>query len=94
MTADRLFVRAPEVAEALGIDVRTVRRSIAAGDIPSKKYQGAVLIPAEWLREQAAPPPSASPEPRLSADELADLVAERVVARLTRTLLGMHEAGS
>lgn len=91
--AERLFVRVPEVAAALGLDVRTVRRCIKDGQIPAKRYEGAVLIPAQWLREQVGPP-QAPPQPQLSPDELADLVAERVVARLGRALFGLAERGT
>jgi excisionase family DNA binding protein len=91
--AEPLFVRVPEVAAALGLDVRTVRRSIKAGEIPAKKHAGAVLIPTEWLQQQTAPSPAPT-QPQLPLDELADLVAEKVVARLGRALFGLAPRGT
>jgi excisionase family DNA binding protein len=50
---ERLFVGVPEVAEILSSDERTVRRAIAAGQIPGFKVGVNWRVPAAWLREQA-----------------------------------------
>jgi excisionase family DNA binding protein len=50
----RSFACPWEVAAILRIDVRTVRRAIATGDIPSVKTgQQQFRIPAAWLRQAA-----------------------------------------
>jgi hypothetical protein len=87
-----LFASVPEVAATLGLDVRTVRRAISSEEIPSKRYLGRVLVPMSWLREQAGPP-QAAPQPPLPLEELADLVADRVVARLAQALFGTGPPG-
>lgn len=81
---DRLFAYVPEVAEILGRDERTVRAAIRAGDIPATKTGQRYIVPVSWLREQAGGPvpPTAAAGPDL--DELADRVADRVLARLAR----------
>jgi excisionase family DNA binding protein len=93
---DRLFFRVPEVAALTGMDARTVRRAIEAGEIPAQRYSGRVLIPGGWVREQAAADsPLATAPPPLAPNELADLVADRVVARLARALLApLNENGA
>ncbi len=49
----RLFLTPLEVAGALGVDPRTVRRAVAEGQIPSIRTGNKILIPAAWLNEQA-----------------------------------------
>jgi excisionase family DNA binding protein len=92
MTAEdigtRVFFAQSEVAELFGLDPRTVRRSVSDGEIPSKRYRGRVLIPGAWVREQLdGGPQEEQPSPPLEPGELADLVADRVVARLAQALL-------
>ena len=51
--AGRLFATVPEAAAILCYDVRTVRRGIAAGDIPAVRVGSTYRIRVAWLREQA-----------------------------------------
>ncbi len=41
------YLRAREIAELVGMDVRTIRRLIADGTLPSVKIGGARLVPVE-----------------------------------------------
>jgi excisionase family DNA binding protein len=50
----RSFATAPETADILGYDVRTVRRAIEAGDIPAVRAGSTYRIPVSWLRSAAA----------------------------------------
>jgi excisionase family DNA binding protein len=50
--AGRLFVGVPEFAKLAGIDARTVRRGIAAGDIPATHVGSVVRIPMSWIQSQ------------------------------------------
>jgi hypothetical protein len=78
----QLFLDIPEVARIIGRDARTVRRCVESGEIPGQKFGARWSVPTSWVREQAGitePPPAAmAPDPY----ELADRVADRVVARL------------
>lgn len=47
------FVSAREAAAILRADPRTVRRSIAAGDIPATRVGAQFRVPVEWLRQAA-----------------------------------------
>ena len=51
--AERLFVTPNEAAAVLQWDVRTVRKLIHDGTIPSTKADQQYRIPAAWVREQA-----------------------------------------
>lgn len=51
--AGRLFATVPEAAAILRYDVRTVRRAIAAGEIPAVRVGATYRIRVSWLREQA-----------------------------------------
>jgi excisionase family DNA binding protein len=61
---DTTYLAASEVAERLGISLRTVRRRIADGSLPSVKIGGAVRVPVSALE----PPPA---RPRVGAREVA-----------------------
>ena len=50
---DRLFATVPEAAVVLRSDARSVRRAIAAGDIPSTPVGPRKLVPVAWLRQAA-----------------------------------------
>ena len=50
---DQLFVSVPEAATILGVDPRTARRAIDAGQIPGFKVGVFWKVPTAWLREQA-----------------------------------------
>jgi hypothetical protein len=49
----KLFASVPEAATVLRSDPRSVRRSIAAGDIPATKVGPRSLVPVSWLRQAA-----------------------------------------
>lgn len=49
----KLFATVPEAAAVLRSDVRSVRRSIAAGDIPAQPVGPRKLVPVAWLRRAA-----------------------------------------
>ena len=49
----KLFATVPEAAVVLRSDVRSVRRSIAAGDIPAQSIGPRKLVPVAWLRQAA-----------------------------------------
>ena len=49
------YLSAAQVAERLGISLRTVRRRIADGTLPSLKVGGAVRVPASALEIPDAP---------------------------------------
>jgi excisionase family DNA binding protein len=49
----RLFAKTPEVAAVLRCDVRTLRKAIAAGEIPAVRVGPEYRIPTAWLREKA-----------------------------------------
>ena len=51
--AGRLFATVPEAAAILRYDVRTVRRAIAAGEIPAVRVGATYRIRVSWLRKQA-----------------------------------------
>ncbi len=59
MTAAREYLRAGEIARLCGVSVRTVRRWIAAGTLPSVKVGGVRLVARQALQEMLAP---AAPE--------------------------------
>ena len=75
--AGQTFADVPQVARVLRRDERTIRRGIEAGRIPGQKVGSKWAVPVSWLREQAG-----MPEPSPDVDELADQVADRVLARL------------
>jgi excisionase family DNA binding protein len=50
-----LFATTTEAAAVLGIDARTLRKAIEAGDIPATRAGKTYRIPTIWLREQALP---------------------------------------
>ena len=49
----QLFASVPEVALVLRSDPRSVRRAIAAGDIPCIPVGPRKLVPVTWLRQAA-----------------------------------------
>jgi hypothetical protein len=52
----KLFASVPEAAVVLRSDPRSVRRAIAAGDIPCIPVGPRKLVPVKWLREAAGLP--------------------------------------
>ena len=78
------FAGVPEATEIIGgCDPRTVRAEIRAGRIPATRVGTRWMVPVAWLREQvlggtrSAQPPT----PAIDVDQLADRVADRLVAR-------------
>ncbi len=55
---DTTYLTAAQAADRLGISLRTVRRRIADGSLPSVKIGSAVRVPASAL----APPPAPAPK--------------------------------
>lgn len=49
----QLFADVPQVAIVLRTDVRTIRRSLASGDIPGIRTGQRWRVPTRWLREAA-----------------------------------------
>ena len=49
----RLFATAPETAQVLRSDERTVRRALEAGQIPGFRVGVTWRVPVAWLREHA-----------------------------------------
>jgi hypothetical protein len=49
----KLFATVPEAAAVLRSDVRSVRRAIAAGEIPAQPVGPRKLVPTSWLRRAA-----------------------------------------
>jgi excisionase family DNA binding protein len=76
----RTFAYVPEVAQILGRDERTVRAAIRAGQIPATRTGQRYIVRVAWLREQAGEA-TAQPGVLPDLDELADRVADRVIAR-------------
>ena len=83
--ADRLFVTPNEVADVLQWDVRTVRKLIRDGTIPSTKADQQYRIPAAWVREQAQ---LAGGPGQLEALEIRVTEVETTLARLREAFGG------
>jgi hypothetical protein len=49
----RVFATVPEAAAVLRSDPRSVRRAIAAGEIPAVPVGPRKLVPVAWLRKAA-----------------------------------------
>ena len=49
----KLFATVPEVAVILRSDVRSIRRAIAAGEIPAQPVGRRKLVPVPWVRQAA-----------------------------------------
>jgi excisionase family DNA binding protein len=49
----RHFASAPEAAAFLGVDIRTLRRAIQAGQIPATRVGVTWRVPTAWLMETA-----------------------------------------
>jgi excisionase family DNA binding protein len=47
------FTGVPETADIFGYDQRTIRRRIAAGEIPATRIGAEYRIPVRWILEQA-----------------------------------------
>lgn len=60
MTPPRAYLRAGDIAQLCGVSLRTVRRWIASGTLPSRKVGGVRLVAREALEEMISPAPPAS----------------------------------
>jgi hypothetical protein len=90
---DKLFASTTEAGAILGgTDPRTIRRAIAAGEIPGRRIGNKLMIPVAWLREQVLTTASEPSQPTIDLDGLADCVADRVFARIARAF-GGHAPG-
>ena len=49
---EKLLWGVPETARLLGLDAKTVRKAVEAGEIPSAKYGRLIKIPGWWIRQQ------------------------------------------
>ena len=69
MTASREFLRADEIARLSGVSVRTVRRWIAAGTLPSVKVGGVRLVARQTVQKtaRAGPPDWSDDDPKNEA---------------------------
>jgi excisionase family DNA binding protein len=82
---EQAYLTARETAERLGISLRTVRRRIADGSLPSIKIGGAVRIPAVALEPAEPRGPRAAREAAVSyGSETEAEEKERYVRRWNR----------
>jgi excisionase family DNA binding protein len=82
---EQAYLTARETAERLGISLRTVRRRIADGSLPSIKIGGAVRIPVSALEPAEARAPRAAREAAASyGSETEAEEKERYVRRWNR----------
>lgn len=98
MTPDELnsrnFISVRVAADVLGgVDERSIRRAIARGEIPAIQVGQRRMVPTAWLRSQIDQSAPASSHRQSDIDQLADLVAEKVTARIL-TALGSIAANS
>ena len=80
MAERQRYFRAAEIAEELGVDVRTVRRWIKDGTLPSVKIGGARLVAEADLLRVLQPKCSAwvcSPSAQIFASNVSGLPARR-----------------
>ncbi len=91
--AGKLFASTKETAAILdNADPRTIRRMIADDTIPARKNGCRYIAPVAWLREFVGTPGAAPAPAAPDYDELAERVADRVIARLGRLLAAMAAA--
>lgn len=84
----RNFVPVADAAEVLDhMDPRTVRAAAAAGEIPAVRVGARWMIPTAWLRQQINGGVQPT-EPELDLDQLAERVADRVIARFASLFAG------
>ena len=92
--SDRLFTGVAEAARILEVDERTVRRAIAAGEIPATKVGARHMIPVVWLREQAGlSPTQPTTPPRLLPEAIADAIADRILTQFAHAIASLRHAG-
>jgi hypothetical protein len=78
------FTGVPEAAAILGgCDPRTIRSEIRAGRIPAIRVGTKWMVPIAWLREQVLGgiQPTQPAVAAIDVEQLADRVADRLVAR-------------
>jgi excisionase family DNA binding protein len=79
---NRRFYRVREAADLCETDERVLRKMIAAGEIPVRRFGRKVVIPAEWVNAQIGRGLQPPAPPRATPDQLADLVAAKVAAEI------------
>jgi excisionase family DNA binding protein len=84
------WVSVAEAACRLDIDPHTLYAAVNAGTVPARRIGRSVRVPAAWV--DAAGASANGHTPPLDIDELADAVADRLVARLVRLLVGAVRA--
>jgi len=88
----RLFASTSEVADIIGSDPRTVRRMIAHGSIPARRNGSRHIVSVSWLREFVGAPGTVPAQATSDLEELADRVADRLMARLGHLLAALATA--
>jgi excisionase family DNA binding protein len=63
------FLRAGDIARLAGVSVRTVRRWIAEGTLPSVKVRGVRLVPRKDLERLFSPTPTRCLDPEAEIQE-------------------------
>ena len=86
LAAGQLFIGIPETALLLNRDERTIRRAVERGEIPGQKFGARWSIPTAWVRQQAGITEGAPAAVAPGMDELAGVIADKVVARLAEVL--------
>jgi excisionase family DNA binding protein len=57
--ASKVLLSVQEVAEATGLDVKTVRSSIERGEIPGQRFGRLIKVPSWWVERQRSGPVAA-----------------------------------
>ncbi len=63
------YLRARDITEITGVSVRTVRRWIADGTLPSRKVGGARLVPKTALERLLSPASEIADDPEKGGDD-------------------------
>lgn len=77
MTDGPDFLRAGEIAHLAGVSVRSVRRWIAEGTLPSVKLRGVRLVPRKHLERMLAPAPAPASNLTRKCRRNSQLVSDR-----------------
>ena len=84
--AGRNFASVAETCTILDVEERSVYSAIDRGEIPATRVGTRWKVPVAWLRKVAAldAPAPGPAEPSVASEELATVVADKVVAQLAR----------
>lgn len=52
----KVLLSVPEVADATGMEVKTVRAAISRGEIPSSRFGRLIKVPLWWVEQQRLGP--------------------------------------